>query len=496
MRIGIARVAAETDTFSPILVDMETLEVEGIPRGQDVLTEVALWSAIPGFLDVVGNEDLVGILSAHAMPAGPLTKEAMDTVLALFAEDLRKALPLDGLLLSLHGAFAGVADSDVEGLVIQKAREIVGNAVPIAAAMDLHACITRRKIENADIIRGYHTHPHVDGRETAQKVAKMLVAAVRGETRPVISAVKIPMITPAETQLSEQYPLKELMDLTRRQEEDKRVLSSSIFAVQPWMDVPEMGWCGVVVTDGDRELGDRLARELAEMAWNQKEAYIQPVPSYREALDEAFATDLRPVVVSDFADMTTGGGTGDSTWYLKELLSRQPAEPCFLSVVDPQAVKRMAQAGAGAEVTLSLGGKRDNQYSTPVEVTGRVLHVLAPSPVRELPPTMGLAGVLQVGNLYIVVSARLGPGSRPVIYSGAGLNLAQAKILVAKSVTDFREGYEHVAKRFLLGEAPGLCPSNLRLLNWQRVPRPIFPLDDQFSWSSTGAPVYRSHPGQ
>jgi microcystin degradation protein MlrC len=494
MRIGIARIFSETSTFNPVLTDMEAIQACGIARGQEVL-QVSDWSEyMRGFLDVVGDEELVGIASVLAWPAGYLTEEAMNTILEWFTEDLKKALPLDGLLLSLHGAFAGVADSDVEGLVLQKAREIVGEDVVIGASMDMHANVTRRKIENADLIRGLHTHPHVDSRQTGQGVAEMLLAVLRGEVRPSMSAVKIPMITPAETQLTGQYPMRELMEQTRRQEKDKRVLSSSIFAVQPFLDIPEMGWCSVVVTDGDQELADQLARELAEMAWNQREEYIQPCPTYVEALDEAFSTDVRPIVIADFADLMTGGGTGDSTWYLKELLTRNPKERCYLTMVDPEAVKEMAQAGEGAEVTLILGGKQDNMYSSPVEVTGQVRRVLPPSPQRELPQGMGLVAVLKIGNVYTVVSERLGPGHLPSIYSGAGLDPKKAKILIAKSVVDFREGYKGVAKRFLLGEAPGLAPSSLPSLEWKNVPRPIFPLDCEMSWNSAEAPVYTSRP--
>jgi microcystin degradation protein MlrC len=492
MRIGIARIAQETNTFTPMLTDLETLKAHGVSHGQDALQDNSGWSTVPGFLEVVGHEELVGITSVHASPAGYLTEEALGAILSWFTKDLEKALPLDGLLLAMHGAFAGITDPDVEGLVLQRARAMVGEGVPIGVAMDLHANITQRKIENADLIRGYHTHPHVDGIETARRVAEMLVAAVQGETRPTMSAIKIPMITPAETQLTEEHPLQDLMDLTRRQELDERVLSSSVFAVQPWLDVPEMGWCSVVVTNGEPELASRLASELAEAAWEQRQEYIKPCPTYVQALNEAFVTDDRPVVISDFADLMTGGGTGDSTWYLKELLQRGPEEPCYLTMVDPEAAGEMARAGTGARVPLMLGGKQDKEHSSPVQVTGDVLRILPPVPERELPQSVGLVAVLQVGNISIVVLERLGPGSDPVIYTGAGLDPAKAKVLIAKSVVDFREGYKGVAKRFLLGEAPGLAPSNLKSLQWKNVPRPIFPLDEGVSWSVAGASMYRS----
>ena len=493
MRIGIARISQETSTFSPQLTDLEMIRAFGVAHGQAVIeTPDRVNAFVAGFLDVVGDQEPVGITGVHAMPAGYLTVEAMDAIMAWFTEDLQEALPLDGLLLSLHGAFAGIADPDMEGRILQCARGILGPDVPIGVSLDLHANITRRMVEGADILYGMHTHPHVDMRHIGRRVAETLLATLCGEAEPVTSAVKLPLITPAETQITVEPPMRDLMDATRRQEEDPRVLLSSIFAVQPWMDIPEMGWCSVVVTDGDREVGDRLAGELAEMAWGQREAYTRRCPTYMEALDQAFATETRPVVISDLADLMTGGGTGDSTWYLKELLARTPEEPCYLTMVDPEAAARMAAAGAGARVTLALGGKLDTIHSTPVQVNGEVLRVIPPAPDRELPQSMGLTAVLQIGNIHVVVFERLGPGSSPMVYSGAGLDPGRAKILIAKSVVDFREGYKDVAKLLLLGEAPGLAPTNLRSLEWKHVPRPIYPLDEDISWNSTDALVYKS----
>jgi microcystin degradation protein MlrC len=287
--------------------------------------------------------------------------------------------------------------------------------------------------------------------------------------------------------------MRELKDAAIRQEEDKRVLASSFFSSWHFLDIPEMGWCIVVVTDSDQQLADQLSRDLAKLCWNQRKEYIQCIPSYVEALDKAFSTDIKPIVIADFADMVTGGGTGDSTWYLKELMSREPKEPCYLYMVDPQAVKSMAKAGAGTKMTLMLGGKQDNINSTPVEVNGRVLWILPPSEVRILPKRMGLTAVLQAGKLYVVVMEHSGLGTSPMVYSGAGLDPEKAKILIAKSSVSFREPYKGIAKLMLLGEAPGFCPNNLRSIKYVNVPRPIFPLDDPISWDSSKSPIYRGH---
>jgi microcystin degradation protein MlrC len=493
MRIGIARIAQETNTFSPTLTGLDAFRSTGVHHGDDVLDIKDSGKEIPGLIEGCHQAQLIGVISAETLPGGCLTHEAENSLLDWFTRDLQTALPLDGLLLSIHGALAGVSDPDFDGRIVQTARQILGNQAPIAVSLDLHANITRRKIVNANLLRGYHTHPHIDARETGRFVSRLLMETLRGRVRTTMSAVKIPMITPAETQLTTQNPLKALIEVTLHQEARPHVLSSSIFTVQPWLDVPELGWCSVVVTDGDPHLADRMARELAQIAWEQRYDYIQPCHTYKEALDEAFAVEDQPVVISDFADLMTGGGTGDSTWYLKELLARSPKQPCYLNMVDPEAVNTMCEAGPGATITLSLGGKQDHIHSSPVVITGQVLHLLPIIPNRELPLSMGEAGVLQVGNIYIVVSERTGPGDNPIIYQGAGLDVLRAKILVAKSVVDWREGYKDIGKRFLLGEAPGLAPSNLKILNWKSAPRPIFPLDDNVLWNSQSAPIYRNY---
>jgi len=164
-------------------------------------------------------------------------------------------------------------------------------------------------------------------------------------------------------------------------------------------------------------------------------------------------------------------------------------------MVDPQAVESMVRAGEGAKITLKLGGKQDNIHSTPVEVTGQIQRVIFPSeesgPILKM---MGVTGVLKIGNIYVVIFKQLGEGASPNIYYTAGLDPEKAKILIAKSVVDFREGYRNIANHFLLGEAPGLCPSNLHSLTWKKVPRPIFPLDESITWTSKDAPTYSSLP--
>lgn len=495
MRIGIALISQETNSFSPRLTDLETLRAHGLWRGEEVVERGREMEGLAGFLDVVGEEHVVGLIRAHAGPAGPMTNETVDTVVGWLAEELGNVGDLDGLLLCLHGALAGESEPDVDGQIIERTREIVGENTVIGVALDMHANLTRRMMAGADVIRGYHTHPHLDQWETSRATAEMVVQTIQGGVRPVMRAVKIPMITPADLQITDQEPMRSLFAAIEVFERSSDGLSGSLFAVQPWLDVPELGWCALGVADGNAETADRFAGELADAAWAQRTQYLTSLPTYREALDRAFEMEARPVVVSDLADATNGGATGDSTWYLAELLRRQPAERCYLTMVDPEAVQDILRAGEGAMVRLCLGGKQDVVYSRPVEVMGRVARIVPIEPDRALPLSMGVGAVLEIGAIYVVVTERPGPGHDPVVYVGAGLDPRKAKILLAKSPVDFRAGYREVARAFLLGEAPGLTLSDLTLLHFERAPRPIFPLDDLSLWSSGGVERYKGHRG-
>ena len=490
MRIAVAHLMQETNTFSPQLTDMAAFARRGVCTEAAVLEHAGERTGFAGFLDVVAVQDCVGIISVEAGPAGPLTSEAMASLHRQFCDALHAACPVEAVLLSLHGALAAECEPDVDGLFVETARTIAGPDAVIGVSLDMHANVTRRMVAHADVIRGYHTHPHLDQRNTCRATARLVTAAVCGQVRPVMRAVKIPMVVPAHVQISERPPMRRVVEALSRFERRNALGCASLFAVQPWLDVPELGWCSVCVADAGPGVALAEARTGAAAAWASRHDYLRPVPSCGKALRAALASSAKPIVISDLGDCTSGGATGDSTGFLRALLKLRPAEPCYVTVVDPEAARRMAAAGVGGSVSLRLGGKLDRANSHPVEITGEVRRVLPASPERELPEYMGLVAVLQAGCTSIVVSEHPGPGHDPVVYAGAGLAPSGAKIMQAKSMVDFRSGYRDVAHEFMLGEAPGLTASDLCSLPFEHIPRPLFPFDETGEWDASVAPVY------
>ena len=143
----------------------------------------------------------------------------------------------------------------------------------------------------------------------------------------------------------------------------------------------EGGWAVVVHTDGDAELADALAAEMGEMAWEMREDFWKSERvEVSEAVGRAYAHEDGLLILSDTGDSVYGGAPGDSTWILKELLAQATAQPesdrpMLVPIVDPDAVAVARSAGIGAEVTVSLGGKIDNEFSQPIETTARVVAI-------------------------------------------------------------------------------------------------------------------------
>ena len=120
-------------------------------------------------------------VAAGASSAGQLGAADFHWLVEWLVEGVKGASPLDGVLLALHGAWVAEGEPDADGYVLSRVRQAVGPTVPIAATLDIHANVTRRMVEQADILVGYRSYPHVDMRETGERAAALLFRAVRGE---------------------------------------------------------------------------------------------------------------------------------------------------------------------------------------------------------------------------------------------------------------------------------------------------------------------------
>jgi len=258
------------------------------------------------------------------------------------------------------------------------------------------------------------------------------------------------------------------------------MLAAALFPVQPQLDVPNLGWSVVTVADGDPGLARAHADEIGELAWQHRREFLRDRTPVPDALRIARETDGGPVVLADSSDGTAGGAEGDSTVLLQALLESPVPGSCLLLITDREAVARCAAAGVGAEISLEVGGRLTPRFFGPVRVSGLVRTLSDGRFQMKLPPipaNRGLTAVLQVGEIFIVLSEKPVYTWDEECYRSVGLFPREAKLVQVKSPGGFRPIYEPFAKLILELDAPGPTDSNLARLPYERVTRPLFPLD-------------------
>jgi microcystin degradation protein MlrC len=487
MRIALAEVSQETGTFLPFSTDLDRFRRGVLLFGDELRPELDSGSRELGgaarMLRQHGGE-LVPILAALAFAWGPLTSATREFFVEELASRLRAAGALDGVLLVLHGALAAEDEDDVDGLMLATARSVVGPNVPVAATLDCHANLTERMVSNADILVAYATIPHVDQAATGARAANLLADTITGRARPTMRFRKLPMITPAETHDTFSSPMKRLADARQEAESLDGVLSCSICYAQPWLDVPELGWATLVITGNDDEGARRHADRLARLAWADRRAFLVEKMEPDDAVAYCLAAEEGPIVISDSGDSPGGGGGGDSTTLLAALLAADPRPSALLAIADADAAKAAAGAGVGAEVVLRVGASVDPVASRPVSIRGRVrgipsgrIRVTGPS-WTDAPVDIGVTAVVDIGEVTVVISEHGLYSIDPGLFRQLGVDPADYKVVQARSEVAFRAAYEGLAKDVVLMRSPGFTTSDFSTLEWRRIRRPLFPLDE------------------
>ena len=489
MRVVVGELKQETNTFVPYPTTREAFEAWHFYEGDEILAIArdTNWE-VTGFVDVLteAGYEIVPTIATMAMSGGKVEQAAFDELLGRLLAGIEAARPFDGVCLALHGAMVTEEHDDGDGVIIDAVRDLIGPDIPLVISTDLHGNLTRRCVEGADAIVGFRTSPHIDHRETGQRAARILVSTLRGETKPVMGFVKVPMVTPASTHRHEvPGAFQRLMDASRAAERDG-VLAATIFAVQPWLDIAEFGYATVVVTDGDAAQAERVAADLAQMAWSERHTLCDiDLVDPDVAIARALAQDEGPVILSDLADGNGAGSPGDATAVIAALLRAGPPRLSLANVRDPEVARAALQAGVGAGVDLMVGGKLDHIYNQPLRVTGTV-DFAGPASFRfvgggytGMAMDMGLCAVIRHEGLRLLVTSNSCFSIDPEIYRAVGLEVTEAQIVVVKSAIQFRSGFVGIEKGIMLLDSPGMSSDHLDIYDFTRIPRPMFPFDPE-----------------
>lgn len=489
LRIGLIHLMQETDTFNPVPTTLADFEMVALLEGEAMLDRVDPNGPIAGYRAAVerSGRDVttLPVVRADAQSGGRLSRETLDELCERIGTRLRAALPVDGLVVLLHGAAAAEGVDDVEGHVLGMIRDVVGPAVPLGLMLDHHANVTAEMMRHTDVLMAFRTQPH-DPFDTAHDLTALALRCFVGEVRPTTAWRKIPMITHQEQYLTASGPMKEWFDSARELERDGHALTVSQFPMQPWLDVDEAGWAVVVVTDDDQAAAEALADELADFAWDMRFRFMeQESCGVAEAI--AFADDPSrgTVLLSDTGDSVLGGSPGDSTVILAALVEAPLEHRALVPLTDPVAARRLSELGDGAAVDVELGGW-SNSFCEPLRLTGtRRAAGDGPVTLAGLPQgsvDMGAAVVVDVGKVTVLVTEHAGVGGiHPGVYRALGVEPADYKMIVMKTASNFQY-MRDITTTFVRVATPGPTQSDVLSLPWSRIPRPMFPLDEMETW--------------
>lgn len=487
LRIGVASVMQETNTWSPVPCTMDDFRCQDLAVGQDVLDRYAGTSTeVGGALRAImaAGHEAVPLMRAWANSSGRLTSDTLMELQALLVAQLRSQQPLQGLVLSLHGAMAadGIDDADLH--LVRAARSVLGPDIPIAVCFDLHANVTTELVRETDVLTGYHTYPHTDLEITGARTARLLLDLLAGHVRPVTALAKRFMLVPAETMSTSSGPLAAI-----RAEADALtagrtdVLDVSLFPVQPWLDVEQLGLAVTVTTDGDAATAQLVADDFADRVWELRESFTVDLLTPVQAIHAARASQVRPFLISESSDAPTAGGAGDSSAMLRALLEHGSDMPSCITLTDPAAVAVCAAHPQG-RVDVMAGGALDPRYSEPVCLQGVVMRI-GSDPVLLTGPSytgtlvsMGRYALVRCGSVNVLLTERPAFTLDPATYRHVGIDVNSCDVVVVRSANGFRAAYppESVASAVLL-DLPGPSTPRLELLDFVRAPRPLFPVD-------------------
>ena len=440
---------------------------------------------IGGFFSVLDKEPtcrLVPVLALNASP-GPVTEQTIWQQVKDAILDAIDAQPcVDGVLLALHGAMVTEEMEDGEGVLLEAIRGAVGPDVPIVSTLDLHANITQKKMANATALFSCDYYPHTDFYEVGVRAAKCLWNTVKGTERPVMKWNKLDLIFPyVMTQSASFVPLLRKAQAWR---EMGTLINASICHGFFAGDIYEQGAAVLTLSNGDPQLAQELADELAEDIWDSKDALSRKFYSVDEAVDIALNAKQWPVVLADVADNPGSGATTDSVLLLQKLLEAGATDVALAVIYDPEVVEIARRAGVGAKIEVSLGGKLAPhitggplQYNAIVEKLTDGCFRNRDEMNQGVPVLFGNCAVLLMDSVRVIVCSNHTQPYDLEIYRHCGIQPEQMKILVVKSAVHYRASFGKIAKQILDVEAPALGPMSPQMLPLAHSRRPIYPLD-------------------
>jgi microcystin degradation protein MlrC len=490
MKVFIACLATETNSFSPLPTGRAAFEEGHIHHGTATRGPAVYWTgALHLWREMAESRgwQVAESLAAFAQPAGPTVRAVYEAFRDEILRDLQAAMPVDMILLQLHGAMIADGYDDCEGDLIAHLRAIAP-AAKIGGLLDPHCHLTEAMLTQATALICFKEYPHVDILDRGRELFTLIADAAEGRTQPVMRDYDCRIVMAMPTP---EGPMRAWVDAMAARESEPGVLSLSLAHGFPWGDHPRTGARALAITDGDPALAERMARELGEKLWREREAIFQQVLTIDAALDRAATHNSGPIVLADMSDNAGGGAPSDATFLLRAMLDRGLTSVATGIFWDPVVVRLCADAGEGATLPVRLGGKCGPMSGDPLDLTVTVRRVARGLTQRfgTLPVNMGTTVRLAIDagtgdesdDIDIVVNDTRTQTFHPEAFTALGIDLARKRHVCVKSSNHYRAGFAPVASVILPVATPGAItpdftaiPYTKRSPNyWPRVADPF-----------------------
>jgi microcystin degradation protein MlrC len=493
MRILLAMMKHETNTFSPVPTDLARFRAWGLQEEADVVRAYRGTNhPLAAFIDLAeeAGAEIVTPVAAEAMPSGLVHREAYDYLTGRILDAWARG-GFDAALLDLHGAMVAEHEWDAEGVLLARMRALAPDA-PIGVTFDMHGNITEQVAQNCTVFNCYKSYPHTDMYATGKVCGRILLDALAGKVRPVKAFGTVPVLAQTLRMGTADEPMKSLQQMTREEEARPGILCASVFGGFPMADIPQAGMSAIVIADGDAAAAVASRDRLLEQAWADREEFVYRHEPLEQAVARARTIRESPVVLLDHADNVGSGGTSDSMTVIREVLRQGLENVAVAAVWDPGAVQEMMRAGVGATITLDLGGKADmpsiGAKGEPLRLTGVVRRLSDGEWTIRGPMYTGTrvhtgpTAVFETQGVSIVVTSLHHEPWDAGIFTSVGIDPAHCRYLLLKSRIHYRAGFTPFEKARVTLDGVGVTTSDNSQLRFDRLARPIWPLDSDARW--------------
>jgi microcystin degradation protein MlrC len=469
LRIITGGIMHETNSFTPLPTAYDDFVIS---------RDLERYADDSGQLAPLDTIDLIPTLVASAQPGGIVQRAAYERLKAEILAGIAAALPVDGLLLDLHGAMEVEGIGDGETDLIQAVRALVGDQLLIAVSLDLHGNISPELVASANILTAYRTAPHRDMRATRRRAIGLLHAAISSGTRPVAAMVKLPLVLPGEAAVTDVEPAQSLYAQLPGVSERPGVLDASIMISCAWTDSRYVGVSAIVVAESDRGLAQRQAELLAATIWERRTQFGYSVEAIDvdAAIAAAQRGAARPVYISDSGDNVTAGAPGDGALVAARLLAAGVPSALVAGIADAPAVAACAAAGVGAVVSLQIGASIDPRSGPPLGCSALVERLVGVADAHQID-----TAVVRVGGVQIILTSARRAFTTRADMAACGVAPDSQLIIVVKLGYLFPDLVAHAAHA-IMATTPGATTLRLETLPYQRLVRPAFPLDAAVVW--------------